>query len=96
MMGIVRDLLMCQVEGHGVAQRLSGAEVSGIARVRAASDDDAHPVALAEKISGGPEFNVHMADPVVQRAGWSWDHAQQALDPRGRKCNNRARWSPGA
>jgi hypothetical protein len=79
MMGIVKDLLMCQVEGHGVAQRLTGAEVSGIARVRAASDDDAHPVALAETISGGPEFNVHMADPVVQRAGTVWANADVAV-----------------
>ena len=79
MMGIVKDLLVCDVKGHGVAQRLTGAEVSGIARVRAASDDDAHPVALGETISGGPEFNVHVADPVVQRAGTARANADVAV-----------------
>lgn len=79
MMGIVKDLWMCEVKGYGVAQRLTGAEVSGIARVRAASDDEAHPVALAETIGGGPEFNVHMADPVVQRAGTASANADVAV-----------------
>lgn len=79
MMGIVEDLLMCDSKGHGVSHRLAGAKVSGIARVRAASDDDAHPVALAETVSGGPELDVHMADPVVRRAGTVWANADVAV-----------------
>jgi len=69
MMGIVKDLLMCQVKSHSVGQRLTGTEVSSIARMRAAGYDDAHAVALAEAVSGGPEFNVYVADPVVQGTG---------------------------
>ena len=69
MMGIVKDLLVCDVKGRGIGQRLTGTETSGVAWMRAAGDDDAHAVALAEAVSGGPEFNVHVADPVIQRVG---------------------------
>ena len=79
MMGIVKDLLVCDVKGHGVGQRLTGTEVSGITWVRAAGDDDAHAVALAETVSGGPEFDVHVAGPVVQRAGTARANADVAV-----------------
>ncbi len=79
MMGIVKDLLMCDVKGHGVGQRLTGTEVSGIAWVRAAGDDDAHPVALAETVSSGPKFNVYVSDPVVQGAGTVGANADLAV-----------------
>ena len=69
MMGIVKDLLMCDVKSHGIGQRLTRTGVSSIARMCAAGGDYAHAVALAETVSGGPEFTVYMADPVVQGTG---------------------------
>ena len=79
MMGIMKDLLMCDVKSHGIGQRLTRTEVSSIARMRAAGYDYAHAVALAETISRGPEFNVHVADPVVQRAGTVRANADVAI-----------------
>jgi len=60
MLGIVKDLLVCDAKGHGVSQRLTGTEVAGVARMRTARDDHAQAVALTVPVSGGPEFDVHL------------------------------------
>lgn len=64
MLGIVTNLLVCDAKSHGVSQRLTGTQVTGIAWVRAAGDDHAQAVALAVPVSGGPEFDVHVPGPV--------------------------------
>jgi hypothetical protein len=69
MIWIVQDLLVCDVKGHGVGQRLTGTEVARIAWVRPAGDNHSQAVALAVTVSGGPEFNVYLARPVVYSAG---------------------------
>jgi len=68
MKGIVKDLLTCNMKSDGVGQRLTGAEVAGIARVRAAGDDYTQAVAPGITVSSGPEFDVYVAGSVVQGA----------------------------
>lgn len=65
MLGIVKHLLVCDMEGHGVGQRLTGTKVARIARVGTAGNDHAHAMALAVLVSGRPEFDVYVPDPVI-------------------------------
>src|SRR5579871_3150695 len=69
MIRIVINQLVCDMKGHGVGQRLIGTEVAGVARVRTTGHNQSQSVALAVKISGGPEFDVYVAGPVIQGAG---------------------------
>ena len=39
MLPIVKDLLVCDLKGRAVTQRLAGTKVTGVARVCAAGDD---------------------------------------------------------
>jgi len=65
MLGIMKDLLVCDMKGHGVGQRLIGTKVTRIAWVGTAGNDHAHAVALAVAVSGGPEFDVYVPGPVA-------------------------------
>ena len=67
MLRIMKDLLVCDMKGHGVGQWLTGTKVSRIARVGAAGNDHADSVALTIAVSGGPEFDMYMPGPVIRR-----------------------------
>ena len=65
----MKDPLVCDMKRHGVGQGLSGAKVARISRVGAAGNDHAHAMALTVAVSGGPEFDMYMPDPVIRRTG---------------------------
>ena len=69
MIGFVKDLLVCDVKGHGVGKGLRGTEIARITRVRSTGDNDAHAVALATTVGCGPKFDVYVTGAVVQWAG---------------------------
>ena len=62
-------MLVGNLKCHCVGQRLTGAKVAGIPWMGAAGHNDADSVALSVTISGGPEFDVYVASPVIQRTG---------------------------
>ena len=66
MAGVVKDLLVCHMKSHGVAQGLTGTEVAGVTRVGAAGDDHAYAVPLAVPVSSGPKFDMYVVDPIAQ------------------------------
>lgn len=66
---VVKDLLVCYMKSHGVAQGFVGTEVTGITRVGAAGDDYTYAVPLLVLVSSGPKFDVYMADLIAQGFG---------------------------
>jgi hypothetical protein len=66
---VVKDLLVCYLKSHGVAEGFAGTEVPGITRMGTAGDDYTYAVPLLVPVSSGPKFDVYMADLIAQGVG---------------------------
>lgn len=78
-MRVVKDLLVRDMKSDGVAQRLTGTEVAGVARVGAARHDHADTMAPAIAVSCGPKVDFYAVGPIAQRAGTMWANPEVAV-----------------